>query len=56
MSPKGKAAAIGMANSNRSRNPANSPPRLMARVAAEAIANAGLEKKDINGFLVGVLF
>src|SRR5260370_25552130 len=28
----------------------------MARGAAEALADAGLEKKDIDGFLVGVPF
>ena len=57
MSLKGKAAAIGIGELK----PIKEPPDLtalglMAKVAAEAIADAGLEKRDIDGFLVGVPF
>jgi len=58
MSLKGKAAAIGIGELK----PAKEPPPtatalgLMAHVSAEAIADAGLEKNDIDGFLVGMPF
>jgi acetyl-CoA acetyltransferase len=58
MSLKRKAAAIGIGELKPTKEP---PPdttafALMGRVAAEAIADAGLDKKDIDGFLVGVPF
>ena len=57
MSLKGKAAAIGIGELKPFKEPGDlTPLGLMARVAAEAIADAGLEKKDIDGFLVGVPF
>jgi acetyl-CoA C-acetyltransferase len=57
MSLKGKAAAIGIGELKPLKEPGNNTALgLMARVAAEAIADAGLEKKDIDGFLVGVPF
>jgi len=58
MSLKRKAAAIGIGELK----PMKEAPAdvtalgLMAKVAAEAIADAGLEKRDIDGFLVGVPF
>jgi len=57
MSLKGKAAAIGIGELKPLKDPGEETPlRLMANVAAEAIADAGLEKKDIDGFLVGMPF
>ncbi len=57
MSLKGKAAAIGIGELKPVKEPGDlTALGLMARVAAEAIADAGLEKKDIDGFLVGVPF
>jgi acetyl-CoA C-acetyltransferase len=57
MSLKGKAAAVGIGELKPLKEPGNNTALgLMARVAAEAIADAGLEKKDIDGFLVGVPF
>ena len=54
MSLKGKAAAIGIGELKPVKEPGDlTALGLMARVAAEAIADAGLEKKDIDGFLVG---
>ncbi|HTT75587.1 MAG TPA: thiolase family protein [Candidatus Binataceae bacterium] len=58
MSLKGKAAAIGIAELKPWKEPPPdiTPLSLMARLTAEAIADAGLEKKDIDGFLVGMPF
>ncbi len=57
MSLKGKAAAIGIGELKPLKDPGEETPlSLMAKVAAEAIADAGLEKKDIDGFLVGMPF
>ncbi len=56
MSLKGKAAAIGIAELKpwKEAPPNATPLGLMGRLTAEAIADAGLEKKDIDGFLVGM--
>jgi acetyl-CoA C-acetyltransferase len=55
MSLKGKAAAIGIGELRPMRDPGDATALdLMAAVAAEAIADAGLEKKDIDGLLVGM--
>jgi acetyl-CoA acetyltransferase len=56
MSLKGKAAAIGIAELKPWKEPPPdvTPLGLMARLTADAIADAGLEKKDIDGFLVGM--
>jgi acetyl-CoA acetyltransferase len=57
MSLKGKAAAIGIGELKPMKEPGDATALgLMATVAAEAIADAGLDKKDIDGFLVGVPF
>ena len=58
MSLKGKAAAIGIGELKPAKEPPPTATALgqMARVAAEAIADAGVEKKDIDGFLVGMPF
>ena len=57
MSLKGKAAAIGIGELKPLKDPGNATALgLMGDVAAEAIADAGLEKKDIDGFLVGMPF
>ncbi|HEY6395193.1 MAG TPA: hypothetical protein VIX12_07220, partial [Candidatus Binataceae bacterium] len=57
MSLKGKAAAIGIGELKPLKEPGDATALgLMAQVSAEAIADAGLEKKDIDGFLVGVPF
>src|SRR5215831_15933206 len=57
MSLKGKAAAIGIGELKPLKDPGNATAlQLMGKVAAEAIADAGLEKKDIDGFLVGMPF
>src|SRR5208337_2396843 len=57
MSLKGKAAAIGIGELKPMKEPGDATALgLMAEVAAEAIADAGLEKKDIDGFLTGVPF
>jgi acetyl-CoA C-acetyltransferase len=57
MSLKGKAAAIGIGELKPVKEPGDlTALGLMAKVAAEAFADAGLEKKDIDGFLVGVPF
>lgn len=56
MSLKGKAAAIGIAELKPWKEPPPdiTPLNLMGRLMVEAIADAGLEKKDIDGFLVGM--
>ena len=58
MSLKRKAAAIGIGELKpmKEASPDVTALGLMAKVAAEAIADAGLEKRDIDGFLVGVPF
>jgi acetyl-CoA C-acetyltransferase len=57
MSLKGKAAAIGIGELKPLKEPGDATALgLMAKVSAEAIADAGLEKKDIDGFLVGMPF
>jgi acetyl-CoA C-acetyltransferase len=58
MSLKNKAAAIGIGELKPLKEPGEGTTALglMAEVAAEAIADAGLEKKDIDGFLVGMPF
>src|SRR6202050_2501933 len=57
MSLKGKAAAIGIGELKPFKDPGDlTALGLMAKVSAEAIDDAGLEKKDIDGFLVGMPF
>jgi acetyl-CoA acetyltransferase len=57
MSLKGKAAAIGIGELKPVKEPGDATALgMMSEVAALAIADAGLEKKDIDGFLVGVPF
>ncbi len=58
MSLKGKAAAIGIAELKpwKEAPPDVTPLKLMAQLTAEALADAGLEKKDLDGFLVGMPF
>ena len=57
MSLKRKAAAIGIGEVRPFRDPGEETAlTLMTKVAAEAIADAGLEKKDIDGVLNGVPF
>jgi acetyl-CoA C-acetyltransferase len=57
MSLKGKAAAIGIGELKPMKDPGDATALgLMSKVAAEAIADAGLDKNDIDGFLVGVPF
>ncbi|MGA2411484.1 MAG: thiolase family protein [Candidatus Binataceae bacterium] len=56
MSLKGQAAAIGIAELKpwKEAPPGVTPLGLMARLTAEALEDAGLEKKDLDGFLVGM--
>ena len=56
MSLKNQAAAIGFAELKpwKDAPPDLTPLMLMARLTAEAIADAGLTKSDIDGFLVGM--
>jgi acetyl-CoA C-acetyltransferase len=58
MSLKGKAAIVGIAELKpwKDAPPDMTPLRLMSRLTVEAIADSGLEKKDIDGFLVGMPF
>jgi acetyl-CoA C-acetyltransferase len=58
MSLKGKAAIVGIAELKpwKDAPPDITPLRLMSRLTVEAIADSGLEKKDIDGFLVGMPF
>jgi acetyl-CoA acetyltransferase len=58
MSLKGKAAAIGIAELKpwKEAPPDVTPLKLMAQLTAEALNDAGLEKKDLDGFLVGMPF
>jgi acetyl-CoA C-acetyltransferase len=56
MSLKNQAAAIGIAELKPWKEPPPdvTPLSLMARLSADAIADAGLDKRDIDGFLVGM--
>jgi acetyl-CoA acetyltransferase len=57
MSLKGKAAAIGIGELKPTKEPGDATALgLMASVAAEAIADSGLHKNDIDGFLTGMPF
>jgi acetyl-CoA acetyltransferase len=58
MSLKGKAAAIGIAELKpwKDAPPEMTPLKLMGQLTVEALADAGLEKNDIDGFLVGMPF
>ena len=58
MSLKGKAAIVGLAELKpwKDAPPDITPLKLMSRLTVEAIADSGLEKKDIDGFLVGMPF
>jgi len=58
MSLKGKAAAIGIAELKpwKDAPPDVTPLKLMGQLAAEALTDAGLDKKDLDGFLVGMPF
>jgi acetyl-CoA C-acetyltransferase len=58
MSLKGKAAAIGIAELKpwKEAPPDVTPLKLMAQLTAEALSDAGLEKKELDGFLVGMPF
>jgi acetyl-CoA C-acetyltransferase len=58
MSLKGKAAAIGIAELKPWKEPPPDvrPLKLMGQLTVEALNDAGLEKKDLDGFLVGMPF
>lgn len=58
MSLKGNAAAIGIAELKPSKEPPPdvTPLKLMGQLTADALNDAGLEKKDVDGFLVGMPF
>src|SRR5215471_3054743 len=58
MSLKGKAAAIGIAELKPWKEaPLDvTPLKLMGQLTADALNDAGLEKKDLDGFLVGMPF
>jgi acetyl-CoA acetyltransferase len=58
MSLKGKAAAIGIAELKpwKDAPPDVTPLKLMAQLTAEALNDAGLQKNDLDGFLVGMPF
>jgi acetyl-CoA C-acetyltransferase len=58
MSLKNKAAIVGLAELKpwKEAPPDITPLKLMSRLTVEAIADSGLEKKDIDGFLVGMPF
>src|SRR5216683_5000229 len=58
MSLKGKAAIVGLAELKpwKEAPPDITPLKLMSRLTVEAIADSSLEKKDIDGFLVGMPF
>jgi acetyl-CoA C-acetyltransferase len=58
MSLKGKAAIVGLAELKpwKEAPPDITPLKLMSRLTVEAIADSGLEKKDVDGFLVGMPF
>jgi acetyl-CoA C-acetyltransferase len=58
MSLKGKAAAIGIAELKPWKEPPAgvTPLKLMFQLMADALRDAGLEKRDLDGLLVGVPF
>lgn len=58
MSLKNEAAIVGLAELKpwKEAPPDITPLKLMSRLTVEAIADSGLEKKDIDGFLVGMPF
>src|SRR5208282_2212445 len=58
MSLKGKAAAIGIAELKPWKEPPAgvTPLKLMFQLTADALRDAGLEKRDLDGLLVGVPF
>jgi acetyl-CoA C-acetyltransferase len=58
MSLSGKAAAIGMAELKpwKEPPPGVTPLKLMAQLTADVLADAGLEKSDLDGLLVGMPF
>ena len=58
MSLKGKAAAIGIAELKpwKDAPPDVTPLKLMGQLTADALSDAGLDKKDLDGFLVGMPF
>jgi acetyl-CoA acetyltransferase len=58
MSLKGKAAAIGLAELKpwKEAPPGITPLKLMAQLTADALQDAGLEKRDLDGLLVGMPF
>jgi acetyl-CoA C-acetyltransferase len=58
MSLNGKAAAIGIAELKPWKEPPPdvTPLKLMAQLTADALNDAGLDKKDLDGFLVGMPF
>src|ERR1700726_2020505 len=58
MSLKGKAAAIGIAELKpwKDAPPDMTPLKLMGQLTADALTDAGLDKKDLDGFLVGMPF
>src|SRR5579863_844022 len=58
MSLKGKAAAIGIAELKPWKEPPAgvTPLKLMFQLTAEVLADAGLEKRDLDGLLVGMPF
>ena len=58
MTLKGKAAAIGIAELKPWKEAPQevTPLKLMGQLTAEALKDAGLEKKDLDGFLVGMPF
>ena len=58
MSLSGKAAAIGIAELKpwKEPPPGVTPLKLMAQLTADVLADAGLEKSDLDGLLVGMPF
>lgn len=58
MSLKGKAAAIGIAELKpwKEPPPGVTPLKLMAQLTSDVLADAGLEKRDLDGLLVGMPF
>ncbi len=57
MSLKGAAAIVGIGELKPTKEPGNATALgLMAKVTAEAIADSGLEKRDIDGFFCGMAF
>ena len=57
MSIKGKAAIVGFAEAKPTKSSGEKTALgIIGEVAREAIADAGLEKKDIDGLLTGIAF